>query len=60
MWGNVFGPIPEDTKDHNFESTLVSILKKDRFDYNIVTRDMCRQILGIWVATLDTMITRLL
>ena len=47
MWGNVFGPIPEDTKDHNFESTLVSILRdeKDRFDYNIVTRDMCRQIL---------------
>ena len=47
MWGNVFGPIPEDTKDHNFESTLVSILRdeKDIFDYNIVTRDMCRQIL---------------
>ena len=30
MWGNVFGPIPEDTKDHNFESTLVSILRDEK------------------------------
>lgn len=47
MYGNVYGPIPEDTKDHNYESTLVSILRdeKDRFDHNIITRDMCRRTL---------------
>ena len=27
MWGNVYGPISDDTKDHQFENTIVKILK---------------------------------
>ena len=27
MWGNVYGPIADDTKDHQFENTITKILK---------------------------------
>ena len=27
MWGNVYGPIADDTKDHQFENTIIKILK---------------------------------
>ena len=30
MWGNVFGPIVEDTKEHNFETACVRILKTEQ------------------------------
>lgn len=29
MWGNVYGPIADDTKDHQFENTIVRILKNE-------------------------------
>ncbi len=27
MWGNVYGPIADDTKDHQFENTIIKILR---------------------------------
>jgi len=27
MWGNVYGPIADDTKDHQFEGTIIKILR---------------------------------
>jgi len=49
MWGNVFGPIPEDTKDHWFVTAAYSILdvEKERnvHDQKICTRPMIRQLL---------------
>ena len=39
MWGNVYGPIADDTKDHQFENTIVRILKAEakRLDVDIHT-----------------------
>lgn len=37
MWGNVYGPISDDTKDHQFENTIVRILKNEakRLDVDV-------------------------
>jgi len=37
MWGNVYGPIADDTKDHQFENTIVRILKAEakRLDIDV-------------------------
>jgi len=49
MWGNVFGPIPEDTKDHWFVTAAYSILDVERernvHDQEICTRPVIRQLL---------------
>ena len=50
MWGNVFGPIVEDTKEHNFETACVRILKTeqakvDKSECNLIQRDFIRFIL---------------
>ena len=49
MWGNVFGPIPEDTKDHWFITAAYSILdverKRNVHDQEICTRPIVRQLL---------------
>ena len=39
MWGNVYGPIADDTKDHQFENTIVRILKNEskRLDVDVHT-----------------------
>jgi len=39
MWGNVYGPIADDTKDHQFENTIVRILKAEakRLDVDVHT-----------------------
>lgn len=39
MWGNVYGPIADDTKDHQFENTIVRILKNEskRLDIDVHT-----------------------
>ena len=44
MWGNVFGPIVEDTKEHNFETACVRILKTeqakvDKSECNLIQKD---------------------
>ena len=49
MWGNVFGPIPEDTKDHWFVTAAYSILDVERernvHDKELCTRPVVRQLL---------------
>ena len=37
MWGNVYGPIADDTRDHQFENTIIKILKAEvkRLDTDI-------------------------
>jgi hypothetical protein len=50
MWGNVFGPIVEDTKEHNFETACIRILKTedakvDRSECNLIQKDFIRFIL---------------
>ena len=50
MWGNVFGPIVEDTKEHNFETACVRILKTeqakvDKSECNLIQRDFIKFIL---------------
>ena len=50
MWGNVFGPIVEDTKEHNFETACVRILKTeqaklDKSESNLIQRDFIKFIL---------------
>lgn len=47
MWGNVYGPIVEDTKEHNYETACVKILKveKEKSDENILTRVFVRTLL---------------
>ena len=50
MWGNVFGPIVEDTKEHNFETACVRILKTeqakvDKSECNLIQKDFIRLIL---------------
>lgn len=49
MWGNVYGPIADDTKDHQFETTIVKILKleAERLDtevHNLFTVDTAKLI----------------
>ena len=47
MWGNVFGPIVEDTKDYMFETAGVNILKdeKERAEEDLLTRPFVRELL---------------
>ena len=50
MWGNVFGPNKDDTKDHQFENTIVNILTEEakRLDVDTITLfslDVTQQIL---------------
>ena len=49
MWGNVYGPIADDTKDHQFENTITKILKleAERLDtevHNLFTVDTAKLI----------------
>ena len=49
MWGNVYGPISDDTKDHQFEGTIIKILKMEekRLDcdvHNLFTVDVAEKI----------------
>ena len=49
MWGNVFGPIADDTKDHQFENTIIKILRLEekRLDteiHNLFTVDVAKKI----------------
>lgn len=50
MWGNVFGPIVEDTKEHNFETACVRILKTeqakvDKSECNLIQKDFIKLVL---------------
>ena len=47
MWGNVYGPIVEDTKEHNYETACVNILKveQEKTSENLLTKPFVRQIL---------------
>ena len=50
MWGNVFGPIVEDTKEHNFETACVRILKTeqakvDKSECNLIQKDFIKFVL---------------
>ena len=57
MWGNVFGPIVEDTKDHMYVTAVSYILtiesKRDVFaDFELITRDNIKFILK-WMGCYD-------
>jgi hypothetical protein len=47
MWGNVFGPIVEDTKDYMFETACVSIIRDevDNHEEDLLTRPFVRDLL---------------
>ena len=47
MWGNVYGPIVEDTKEHNYETACVNILsvEQEKTDENLLTKDFVRTLL---------------
>jgi len=47
MWGNVYGPIVEDTKDYMFETACVRIIKNEngRHDEDLLTRKFVRKLL---------------
>lgn len=47
MWGNVYGPIVEDTKDYMFETSCVRIIKSEneRHDEDLLTRKFVRKLL---------------
>jgi hypothetical protein len=47
MWGNVYGPIVEDTKDYMFETACVRIIKIEngRHDEDLLTRKFIRKLL---------------
>lgn len=47
MWGNVYGPIVEDTKDYMFETSCVRIIKSEneRHDEDLLTRNFVRKLL---------------
>ena len=47
MWGNVFGPIVEDTKEHNYETACVNILnvEKEKTEENLLTKPFVRSML---------------
>ena len=49
MWGNVYGPIADDTKEHQFEGTIIKILRLEvkRLDgelHNLFTVDVAEKI----------------
>ena len=57
MWGNVYGPIVEDTKDHMYVTAVSYILtiesKRDVFaDFELITRDNIKFILK-WMGCYD-------
>lgn len=47
MWGNVYGPTKDDTKDYMFEIACASILKEERpnQEEDLLTRDFVRKLL---------------
>lgn len=47
MWGNVYGPIAEDTKDYMFETACVHIIRDelDRHEEDLLTRVFVRSLL---------------
>ena len=47
MWGNVYGPIAEDTKDYMFETACIHIIRDeiDRHDEDLLTRSFVRKLL---------------
>ena len=50
MWGNVYGPIAEDTRDHMFQTACENILDRERDrnvfeDVDLLTREFVRDIL---------------
>ena len=47
MWGNVYGPIAEDTKDYMFETACIHIIRDeiDRHDEDLLTRSFVRSLL---------------
>lgn len=47
MWGNVYGPIVEDTKEHNYETACVNILsvEQEKTDENLLTKSFVRSLL---------------
>ena len=47
MWGNVYGPIVEDTKDYMFETACINIIKAEesRIDEDPLTRPFVRKLL---------------
>ena len=47
MWGNVYGPIVEDTKDYMFETACARIIKveNDRHEEDLLTRKFLRKLL---------------
>lgn len=47
MWGNVYGPTKDDTKDHMFEIACASILKDENnlHEEDLLTRDFVKRIL---------------
>ena len=47
MYGNVYGPIADDTRDYMFETACINILnrEKGRHDVNLLTRSFVRNLL---------------
>ena len=57
MWGNVYGPIVEDTKDHMYVTAVSAILSKENkrevfADFELITRDNIKFILK-WMGCYD-------
>ena len=57
MWGNVYGPIVEDTKDHMYVTAVSAILSKEKkrevfSDFELITRDNIKFILK-WMGCYD-------
>ena len=48
MYGNVYGPIADDTRDYMFETACIHILnrEKERHDVNLLTRSFVRDLLN--------------
>ena len=53
MWGNVYGPVVDDTKDYMFETACVSIIRdeieNDNVEEDLLTRPFVRSLLNIWL-----------
>ena len=49
MWGNVYGPVVDDTKDYMFETASVSIIRdeieNDNVEEDLLTRPFVRSLL---------------
>ena len=50
MWGNVYGPTSDDTKDHQFEQTAINILRREaeklnKETHSLYTKDVIKQII---------------